>query len=225
MITKQPGHRRAVTVGTVTAQLLYEIAEPAYANPDVVAHFDTDQRCARSTATACGSAASAGSPPPATLKVAINDVGGYRNTMTMVLTGLDVEAKAAHAETLLFDVLGGREQFDAVDVQLLRSDRPDAATNEQATAQLRVTVKDADPREGRARVLERGDGAGARGYAGFFTTTPPTSRERVRRLLAGLVPRDAVEHAVVLPDGTRVRDRADAERHRDAAVPPATTTA
>ena len=41
VITKQPGTGGAVTVGTVTAQLLYEIAEPAYANPDVVAHFDT----------------------------------------------------------------------------------------------------------------------------------------------------------------------------------------
>jgi len=31
---------------------------------------------------------------------------GYRNTMTLVLTGLDVEAKAAHATSLLFGLLG-----------------------------------------------------------------------------------------------------------------------
>ena len=40
-VTKQPGSGGAVTVGTVTAQLLYEIDSPAYVNPDVVAHFDT----------------------------------------------------------------------------------------------------------------------------------------------------------------------------------------
>ena len=41
VITKQPGTGGAVTVGTVTAQLLYEIDAPSYANPDVVACFDT----------------------------------------------------------------------------------------------------------------------------------------------------------------------------------------
>ena len=30
-----------MTVGTVTAQLLYEIGGPRYPNPDVVARFDT----------------------------------------------------------------------------------------------------------------------------------------------------------------------------------------
>ena len=41
VITKHPGTGGAVTVGTVTAQLLYEIGRPAYLNADVVARFDT----------------------------------------------------------------------------------------------------------------------------------------------------------------------------------------
>jgi len=41
VITKHPDTGGLVSPGTVTAQLLYEIAEPGYANPDVVAHFDT----------------------------------------------------------------------------------------------------------------------------------------------------------------------------------------
>src|SRR5690606_21019833 len=98
------------------------------------------------------------------------------NTMTFVLTGLDVEAKAALAERTLWSTIpGGRDAFDEVDVQLLRWDRPDPATNEEAMAHLRVTVKDADEAKvGRAfsnAVIEMVLAS----YPGFFTTTPPTS--------------------------------------------------
>ncbi len=41
VITKHPGTGGALTVGTVTAQLLYEIAGPRYLSPDAVARFDT----------------------------------------------------------------------------------------------------------------------------------------------------------------------------------------
>jgi len=203
VITKQPGTGGAVTVGTVTAQLLYEIAEPAYANPDVVAHFDsiTVREVGRDRVELSGTR---GTAPPDTLKVAINGDGGYRNTMTMVLTGLDVEAKAAHAETMLFDLLGGREQFDGVDVTLVRSDQPDAATNAQATAQLRVTVKDADREKVGRRFSNAVVELSLASYAGFFTSTPPTGESAFGIYWPSLVPAHAVEHAVVLPDGSRV---------------------
>src|SRR5258705_11472330 len=83
-----------------------------------------------------------GTLPPADLKVAINCPGGYRNTMTFVLTGLDIEQKAAWAQQLLFEILGGRDRFAEVDAQLLRFDQADAPSNPQATAHLRITVKD-----------------------------------------------------------------------------------
>ena len=144
-----------------------------------------------------------GSPPPDTLKVALNDVGGFRNTMTLVLTGLDVESKAARAEELLFGVLGGKERFAEVDVRLLRFDRPDASTNEQATAHLRITVKDPDPRKvGRAFSDPTMDLA-LGGYAGFHTTTPPSRESAFGVYRAAAVRRTAVTHAVVLPGGER----------------------
>ena len=40
-ISKHPGTGGLVSVGTVTAQLLYEIGDPAYKNPDVIGHFDS----------------------------------------------------------------------------------------------------------------------------------------------------------------------------------------
>src|SRR6202044_2352440 len=41
VITKHPGTGGALTVGTVTAQLLYEIAGPRYLRPDAGARFAT----------------------------------------------------------------------------------------------------------------------------------------------------------------------------------------
>lgn len=202
VITKHPGTGGLVSVGTVTAQLLYEIGAPAYLGPDCTTHFDTitlsedgEHRVRISGVR--------GSPPPPTLKVALNDAGGYRNSMTLVLTGLDIEAKAAHAEALLFEVLGGRDRFAEVDVRLLRFDHPDAPTNEQATAHLRVTVKDSDPRVvGRSfsnATMELALG----GYAGFHTTTPPTAESAYGVYRPAAVPREAVTHTVVLPGGER----------------------
>jgi hypothetical protein len=144
-----------------------------------------------------------GSPAPPVLKVAVNGDGGYRNTMTMVLTGLDVEAKAARAESLLFEVLGGTDQFAAVDVQLLRTDHADAPTNPQATALLRVTVQDPDAQKVGRRFSNAVVELSLASYAGFYTTTPPTDASAFGRYWPCLVPAGEVEHAVVLPDGTR----------------------
>jgi hypothetical protein len=203
VITKQPGTGGAVTIGTVTAQLLYEIAEPAYANPDVVSRFDTIELSATGPdrVTIAGTR---GEPPGDQLKVAVNFAGGYRNTMTMVLTGLDIERKAAHAEAMLWEVVGGRDQFAAVDVDLVRRDRADASTNAEATAELRVTVKDDDPGRVGRRFANAVVELSLASYSGFFTTTPPTSETAFGVYWPTLVPASEVEHAVVLPDGRRV---------------------
>ena len=158
-VTKHPGTGGLVSVGTVTAQLLYEISTPAYLNPDVVAHFDTmsieqagDDRV---YVSGCR-----GSSPPPTHKVCINTAGGFRNGCEMLLTGLDVEGKAEIFTDALFDSLGGQEQFDDVDIQLIRSDKEDPQTNEEAFASLRINVTSKDPNKvGRlfsAKVVELG---------------------------------------------------------------------
>jgi acyclic terpene utilization AtuA family protein len=203
VITKHPGTGGLVSPGTVTAQLLYEIAEPGYANPDVVAHFDT-VTLEQDGPDRVRLSGTRGSPPPATAKVAINFLGGYRNTMTLVLTGLDIEDKAAWAEQELFAILGGRDQFADVDVRLLRFDRPDASTNEQATAHLRITVKDPDPGKVGRRFSNATMELALGGYAGFHTTTPPAPESAYGVYWPALVPAAAVPHAVVLPDGTTV---------------------
>ncbi len=201
VITKHDDTGGLVSTGTVTAQLLYEIAQPAYANPDAVAHFDTVQ-LSQDGEHRVRISGTRGSPPPDTAKVAINYIGGYRNTMTLVLTGLDIDKKAAWAEQELFEILGGKDRFAEADVQLLRFDKSDNPSNVLATAHLRITVKDPDPRKvGRAfsnATMELALG----GYAGFHTTTPPSAESEYGVYWPTLVPVSALEQRMVAPDGT-----------------------
>ncbi len=158
-ITKHPGTGGLVSVGTVTAQLLYEIAGPAYQNPDVVAHFDTlsieQTGPDRVRVSGCR-----GSSPPPTHKVCFNTLGPHKQSTEVLLTGLDIEEKAAIHIDQVFHNLGGRDQFDDVDIRLLRTDKEDPGSNEEAHAILRITVTTSDPKKvGRlfsARVIELG---------------------------------------------------------------------
>ena len=82
----------------------------------------------------------------------MNELGGYRNTVAVALTGLDIEAKAELAAAAFWGACPyGPDDFAAVDSRVIRTDQPDPATNEAATAQWRITVKDPDERKvGRA---------------------------------------------------------------------------
>ncbi len=141
----------AVTVGTVTSQLLYEIGGPAYLGPDVTARFDTIEldQVAPDRVRIHGTK---GERPPDTLKVAMNELGGYRNSFSVALTGLDVEAKAEFAQAAFWDACPyGEDDFDSLVSRVVRTDKADPASQEEATAVWRLTVKDADERKvGRA---------------------------------------------------------------------------
>jgi len=170
-ITKHPHTGGLVSIGTVTAQLLYEVRAPRYLTPDVVARFDTIQISQPGTDRVRIQGVR-GEPPTETSKVCINNLGGYRNTMTVVLTGLDIEKKAKIVESALFDSLGGREVFSVSDVQLIRSDKADPAINEEAFAHLRLSVMDPDPKKVAmfsAKLVE----LALANIPGFTATSPP----------------------------------------------------
>lgn len=151
VIGKHDGTGGAVTVGTVTSQLLYEIGGPEYLGPDVTARFDSIQLEQVATDRVRISGVRGQAPPP-TLKVAINELGGYRNSFTVALTGLDVDAKAGFAAAAFWDACPyGPDDFDSVVSRVVRTDKADPETQEEATAIWRLTVKDADERKvGRA---------------------------------------------------------------------------
>ena len=145
-ISKHPGTGGLVSSGTITAQLLYEISTPAYYNPDVIAHFDTlkieDVGEHQVRVSGCR-----GSSPPPTHKVCINTKGLFRNGVEILLTGLDIEKKATLYLEQIFHNLGGKEQFDEVEVQLIRSDKDNPTPNEEGHAALRVTCISSDPKK------------------------------------------------------------------------------
>lgn len=142
-ITKHPATGGLVSVGTVTAQLLYEISSSAYINPDVIAHFDTlkIQEVEKDKVFVSGCR---GSSPPNKHKVCINLAGGYRNGMEIILTGLDIEEKAEVFTNALFNSIGGKDQFEEVSIQLHRTDKENPSSNEEAMASLLVSVKSMD---------------------------------------------------------------------------------
>jgi len=146
VITKHPGTGGLVSVDTVKAQLVYEVQSPRYLTPDVTARFDTieisQEGPDRTKLTGIK-----GEPPPETTKVCINVTGNNRNSMTIILTGLDIEKKSKIFEESLFASLGGRGQFAVEDIQLIRSDKDDPQTYEEAFAYLRISVMDPDAKK------------------------------------------------------------------------------
>jgi hypothetical protein len=200
VITKHPGTGGAVTVGTVTAQLLYEISGPRYAGPDVTARFDTIELSQEDTDRVRISGVRGEAPPP-TLKVSLNSLGGFRNEMVFVLTGLDIEAKAALVRQQLADAFGARPPAE-VRWTLARTDHPDAAVEEEASALLRCAVKDPDHKVvGRAFSSAAVEIALA-SYPGFHVTAPPGDASPYGLFKPGYVDAGLVEQVTVV-DGVR----------------------
>ena len=192
-ITKHPGTGGLVSVGTVTAQILYEICGPAYLNPDVTAHFDsltlTQVGYDRVQVTGCR-----GASPAPSHKVCITIDDGFQNSAQLFLTGLDIEQKAAILLDAFFHSLGGREQFDNVETQLVRSDHYDPKSNEQAFASLFIHINDKDKsRVGRlfsAKLVELAL-ANYPGFTGHGLLNP--ARRRIRHWPALIDSRHIVE--------------------------------
>ncbi|MFG1790260.1 acyclic terpene utilization AtuA family protein [Nocardia sp. NPDC049149] len=201
VITKHDGTGGAVTVDTVEAQLMYEIQGARYAGPDVTARLDSIRLAADGPDRVLISGV-VGEAPPAQLKVSLNTLGGFRNEMEFILTGLDIEAKAALAQRQLESWLPTKPA--ELDWTLARLDRPDADTEEQASALLRCVVRDPDPNKvGRAFSNVAVELALA-SYPGCSFTTLPGNGGPYGVYTPGYVEATEVPHVAVLPDGSRV---------------------
>ena len=217
-VTKHPGTQGLVSVGTVTAQLLYEIAGPAYPNPDVTARFDTLELSQEGPDRVRVSGVR-GEPPPAHTKVCINHSGGFKNSLTFVLTGLDVEAKARLAEQTFWELVGGRGRFAETHVSLSRGERPDPASNEEAFAHLTLSVRDPDSEKAGRAFSNKAVEMVLASYPGCFLSAPPGHGSQVAVYWPTLIPNGVVEQRVVI-DGESVPVESPPPPARAAAAQP-----
>lgn len=202
VITKHPNSGGAVTVETVTAQLLYEIDGPRYANPDVITRLDTI-RLEQLAPDRVGISGVRGEPAPPTVKVGALISGGWRNDITFVLTGNEIQAKADLAlEALWAGVPGGRESYEQVITRLIRGDRPDPASMNDAVALLTVAVIDPDRKK--VNALPRfAVETGLSSYPGLYFTAPPSPGSEVVVFWPTLLPAEDFPQHVYM-DGTTV---------------------
>ncbi len=212
VIGKHEGTGGQVSVGTVTSQLLYEIGGPAYLNPDVTSHFDTIQ-VEQLEPDRVRIHSTKGSAPPATLKVAMNEMGGFRQDVSVALTGLDVEAKAALVEAGFWEACPYTpDDFASCTSRVITTGKTDPASNEEAVSSWRLSLKDPDERKvGRAvsnAVIELAL-ANIPGFFGLSGGPGPGKPYGVYRpavIDAELVPMEVtVRHA----DGTTTRTSVD----------------
>ncbi|WP_323793437.1 acyclic terpene utilization AtuA family protein [Nocardioides sp.] len=198
VITKQDGTGGAVTIDTVTAQLVYEIQTTRYLNPDVTTLLDSVE-LAQEGSDRVAISGVRGEAPPEHLKVCLNTLGGFRNSMELVLTGLDIDAKADWVRSQL------EGSLTASDVTWTRTAHPlpDADTEEGASSLLRCTVMDADAgpvgKAFTAPLVELALGS----YPGFTMTSPPGPPTPYGIYRAAYVDRSEVTHTVVHADGAR----------------------
>ncbi|MER7487089.1 acyclic terpene utilization AtuA family protein [Streptomyces sp. NPDC126497] len=202
VLTKHPGTGGFVDVGTATAQLLYETGGARYAGPDVTARLDT-VRLTQDGPDRVRVEGVRGEAPPPTLKVGLNRLGGFRNEVVFVLTGLDIEAKADLVREQMSDALAESPPAE-VRWELARTDRADAGTEETASALLRLVVRDPAP-EAVGRALS---GAAIElalaSYPGFHVMAPPGKGTPYGVFEDVHVPQGDVGHVAVLPDGRRI---------------------
>ncbi len=197
VITKHDGTGGMVTVDTVIAQLLYEVQGTDYLNPDVAADL-TSVCLSDAGADRVAITGVRGSTAPAMLKVGVNELGGFRNTVEFVLTGLDVDEKATWVRTQL----DARIRATSTSWTLDRRPLPDAGTEEAASTLLRCSVLDPS-----AEVVGRAFSNAAvelalASYPGFTMTAPPGDATPYGVFRAEYVDRTAVTHTVHHADGT-----------------------
>ena len=200
VITKNPGTGGAVTPDTVTAQLLYEIGEPAYLNPDVITHLDTatlkdlgDDRVQIRGVR--------GSAPPATTKVAITGVGGWENSVLLALTGTDLDAKAALVERSVHRYAETVAGLDAVGIDRIGQAQHDPDSQNAGTELLKITVQGTEQAAGRAfssRMVE----LALSSYPGLYSLGPPQAGSAFGVYWPALLDQGLLKHTVHHHDGS-----------------------
>lgn len=202
VITKHEGTGGAVTVDTVTAQLVYEVQSPLYLGPDVSTRLDT-LTLTQEGPDRVAITGAVGEPPPATTKVCLNELGGFRNSVEFLLTGLDIPEKAALIQQQMEAAFAAGTRPQTVEWHLDRTDILDPVTQAQATSLLRCHVRSAQPDPVGRPFSDAAIQLALASYPGFSVSRPPAAGTPYGIYRAAYVPQTEVPHVVVHADGRR----------------------
>jgi hypothetical protein len=203
VITKRAADGGAITVDTVTAQLVYEIQGPRYLNPDVVLHVD-NVRLTQEGPDRVKVAGASGGPPPETTKAGVHRPCGYRGATWVFPTGLDIDAKIG---LLRAQAAAAAEGLELDEFRVTPCGRPADDPADQYEATVAVRVAASSPVRGQVReFLSRFNSQVLGSIPGFYVdiTTPPSAEERRVDYWPGLVRQEDLAHEVVLADGQRI---------------------
>lgn len=206
VVTKHPGTGGAVTVRTVTEQLVYEMGSPrSYVTPDVVADFATVrlEPAGRDRVRVWGVR---GRPAPGALKVSASYFDGWKASGALIISAPEATAKARAFAELFWKRLG--LEFAETRAELVGHSAcwgPLAPDREPNEVLLRLSVRDRDKSkiEQFSKLVPAVILSGPPGVA--VTGGRPQAQEVVAYWPA-LVPRDRVKPVLVTREGERVLD-------------------
>ena len=200
VITKTKGSGGLVSAETVKAQLLYEIGAPEYHNPDVITDFTSivlrdlgDDRVEVSGGR--------GRRPTSTTKVSLTYEGGYRNSMTIGVTGAHIPEKIAWLQRQIEGRVGGPGDFDGFRWSVIGPARATDGTYDEATALVILNVRDRDAAKvGRRAFSDRIVQLCLSSIPGHYMTTRPEAERLFGVQWPCLIVKSALS-PVVLIDG------------------------
>jgi len=204
VITKHAADGGAVTVDTVTAQLVYEIQGPVYLNPDVT----TDLSAVQLQALAPDRVAVRGArglPPPPSTKLALFAPIGWQLVNMVYLTGLHLDEKLALLRAQLQGWVGGAA-VDELDITPFGTVAAPARSQWEATVAVRImaTATERAPLvalAGRLNSLYLCSVPGFYMDTGARHVTAPWPRTEY---WPAVLPCSVLQHTVVLADGRRL---------------------
>ena len=203
VITKSVGSGGLVSTDTVLAQLFYEVGGSAYQNPDVVTDL-TSISVTQDAPDRVRVSGTKGFPPTSTAKLSLTFEGGYRNTMTIGLTGGRVAEKRAWIERQVEQEIGASDSFGELRWSQIGPADPHG-TFEEATAWLVLTVRDRDrAKVDRANFSSRVVSIATSSVPGFYLTSPPQAERLFGVQWPSLIEKDRVSASVILDSGETV---------------------
>jgi hypothetical protein len=214
VITKHARDGGAVTVDTVTAQLVYEIQGPLYLNPDVIVDIASVQieQIAPDRVRLFGIK---GLPPPPTTKVALFAPIGYQMVSTVYVTGYNAEQKIEMIREQVRGMLLGAG-VDELTITPMGHAADDPASQWDATIPVRImaTSREREPLE-QANFANKLSSLYLCSIPGFYQDTGAQRMVQPQPRIQywpAILPMSVLAHRAVLADG------------REIAIPPPTTT-